>query len=249
MLIKKLGRKFLNFYKQHLFGEECLMLSSIHRSTQEILWANVFRDSILSVEWVQNKSFSPSGAAANYSFLYILFRVLSECAPLSILEFGIGQTTKLTSQYVTYENKKSSLFLVEHDDVWINLFKKNIPENKNITICHFDIEQRKFEGFDVLAYKGLETKLKDIRFNVIISDGMSSKRYSRSYVVGLVEKNLQDSFVMIFDDCDRVGETETAQMVMNKLSFLGVDYGMTAYEGSKKQIVIYSKNFNFLKWL
>ena len=44
----------------------------------------------------------------------------------------MGQTTKLTSQYAIYSNCK--LDVCEHDLEWINIYKKQLPNEKNINI-------------------------------------------------------------------------------------------------------------------
>jgi abortive infection bacteriophage resistance protein len=49
-------------------------LARIESHNREILMAQIFTSSIVDVEWLKRKSFSPSGSAANYSLLYFISR-------------------------------------------------------------------------------------------------------------------------------------------------------------------------------
>ena len=73
-----------------------------YRVNNEILWAEIFNSTIQDSLWFKDKSLSPGRWAAGYPFLYALYRTLNEKHPLNILELGMGQTTKLISQYVDY---------------------------------------------------------------------------------------------------------------------------------------------------
>jgi len=85
-------------------------LNQIKKGVDECQYGNIFSSSIINHPWLQDKSFSPSGASANYSFLYILLKILDTVVPSSVLEFGIGETSKMTSQYAFHTGK--NLFLI-----------------------------------------------------------------------------------------------------------------------------------------
>ena len=107
------------------------------RFVRELQYSNVFRDTINDSEWLINKSFSPNNSASNYSFLYILYRILNEIKPKNILELGLGQTTKMTSQYVSYF-KNSNLIVIEDNKQWVDIFSNFISLTNNIKLCHVD---------------------------------------------------------------------------------------------------------------
>jgi len=69
------------------------------RFTREILWANIFHDSIFESEWLIHKNFAPGRWAVGYQFLFVLYSVLSKAEPKSILELGLGQSTHMITQY------------------------------------------------------------------------------------------------------------------------------------------------------
>lgn len=56
--------------------------------------------------------------------MYTLYRILDEVQPKNILEMGLGQTSKMTTQYAKYY-KDSHLLIVEGDQLWIDNFSAN----------------------------------------------------------------------------------------------------------------------------
>lgn len=216
---------------------------------KEILMAEIFKGSLENVDWITSKNFSPFGSAASYSFLYILFRVLNDCNPSSIIEFGMGQSSKLTSQYANNNKKKNAhLFVVEHDLKWINIFKSQLlKEHGNVDILHLPIEERTIETFKTTAYEGLLKNIGDAKFDLLIVDGPNGRpRFSRIGILDLIPEHLDKSFVIILDDYNRIGEQDTGQEIFKKLDQNKILYGHTIYAGIKKQLVIYSKDYSFL---
>lgn len=217
--------------------------------------AHVFEDSINDVAWIRSKNFSPHGNAAKYSFLYILFRILNDVNPRSIIEFGIGQSSKLTSQYVAYgENKNSYLTLVENDSMWVDIFKKQLVDCDRIKILRLDLEDieipRGTQIFQTTIYKDLNKNIGDQKFDCIIVDGPhGTPHFSRVELFDLIEKNLADKFIIVMDDYNRLGEQETIQKVLEKLDNLSIPYDTTTYRGVSTQLIIYSPCYSFLKSL
>ena len=65
------------------------------RILEEIHKAEIFSSTIADSEWLKFKSFSPGGWAADYGLLYTLYRVLNGMRPQNVLEFGLGQSSKM----------------------------------------------------------------------------------------------------------------------------------------------------------
>ena len=59
----------------------------------------IFNNLLHHKDWIKDKDIIPAKGSANYSLLYILLVILDKIQPENILEFGFGQTTKLTTQY------------------------------------------------------------------------------------------------------------------------------------------------------
>lgn len=219
------------------------------RKLNEINMGLVFLNSITDCQWLKCKSFSPHGTAANFSFLYILFRVLNDAKPGSILEFGIGQTTLMTTQYASFFREKVRLDVVEGDQLWLNIFEDKIRPWKldNINFIHCDECDLLFNGKASRWYKDL--KLND-KYNLVILDGpWHTDTYSRVGIVNLIPQNTAEDFVIIVDDYNRRGEQQTVEVIKNKLKQNSIQFNEGIYSGSKDQFLLYSEKFAFLKML
>ncbi|MFA5306872.1 MAG: hypothetical protein WC365_05470 [Candidatus Babeliales bacterium] len=222
----------------------------LRREVQESIMAHVFDDSIADVDWIRKKSFSPHGAAANYSFLYILFRILNDIKPQNILELGMGQTSKLTAQYIAYKNSSARLHLVEHDLTWVTIFRNEVELSDRITIHILEMIQKKVQEYESNVYRDLTSQVKDQKFDVIINDGPhGSDHYSRAGILDLLDHNLADKFVIICDDYNWRSVQETVSEVMQKLRHIHIPFDHILYNGVKTQSIIYSPQYNFLKTL
>ncbi len=216
---------------------------------KEILYAQIFRDSIQDIAWLKNKNFSLSGGAANYSFIYFLFRILNEIKPKKILECGIGQTSKLSSQYAAYY-PEISLKLIEHNTKWLSFFKEQISLSENIEFITPETKEVIYKNKKTNSYIELSNKIGNNLFDLIIIDGPEgSERYSRIYAVELTLSHLSKSFVIIIDDCDRKGEMETARECMRVLKRKSINFDYFFVYGIKKQCIIMSPDYQFLKTL
>jgi hypothetical protein len=218
--------------------------------SKECVMGEIFRDSINGIEWLRSKDFSPSGYAANYSFLYILFRVLNDVNPTSIVEFGMGQTSKLTSQYAAYKNANANLVIVEHDQKWIDIFKRQIPTTENIKIMNLSLEEREYNKSKTLVYSKLNQSVGLQKYDLLIVDGGDwAGQYPRIGVLDLIPQCIKDSFVIIFDDYSNEKIVNTTKEALVKLDANKIKYGTTLYAGIRSQFVIYSQDLNFLKEL
>ena len=88
----------------------------------EILWSQIYHDTIIDSEWLLDKAVSPGGPhrwAVGYNFLYALYRILDEMHPKNVLEMGL-ESTKLTGQYARYFSAGHTV--VEHDKEWTKFY-------------------------------------------------------------------------------------------------------------------------------
>ncbi len=218
--------------------------SRVDRTLDEILMAEVFRDTIRGCAWLEGESFSPRGAAANYSLLYLTFRILDECRPRSILELGAGQTTRMTARYVAHSNPEASLDVVDEDQDWLTHLGSRLPQSPSIRYRHSPTRMRSRQGFEVPCY----AELPEARYDFLIVDGPhGSPHYSRSGVLDALPW-LSDSFVLLIDDFERTGERETAAEIELWLKNSGRDFGACVFSAAKMQKVLFSKNLGFISW-
>lgn len=233
--------------------------NNILSNTNEIRYAEVFNNTIANSEWLKNKNFSLNKGASNYSFMYILYRILDETKPQKILEFGLGQTSTLTTEYVNhFEN--TSLKIIEDDSTWIENFSKKLDLKENSEIIQCDTEIFTFDETENLRYANLNKIIKDEKFNLIIIDGPTgfigtySKdnllKYPRTNIWNLIENdNLAENFTIVLDDYDREGEQNTGSRILELLNEKNIDYKTYTYHGLKNQLLVCSKETSFLTWL
>ena len=83
----------------------------IVRQLNEVVWANVYHDSIKGYPFLQNLGLNVGRFACNYTLLYLLHRIIEVSKPQRILELGLGESSKLISTYCTAvtESPKSAI--------------------------------------------------------------------------------------------------------------------------------------------
>lgn len=219
------------------------------RAIDETLWAEVFRDTIASSDWLLDKTFSPGRWAVGYPFLYVMYRVLNEVRPQRVLELGLGQSTRMMAQFAAAHDDVRHL-VVEHDDAWIRFFSSNyrLPESTSVVKLDWDyVAYREAEG--VRVYAGFAQALAGMQFDMISIDGPlggDMEDYARIDVLGLLPQCLSPSFVILLDDLERLAEARTMLDMQAALSEAGVDHLTCQYSGSKNLGLLCSPDLAFL---
>lgn len=218
---------------------------------QELNYADLLHDSIINCEWLKNKSFSLYGWAANYSFIYTLFRILDKAMPHSILEMGLGQTTRLTTQYVANKDNGANLMVCEHDKNWIDIYCHELAKSDNIQLNHCELEYFDYDGKQNDKYKNMLQIVGDKKFDLIIVDGPvgGGKNLPRSNIIDLIPNNLAEDFVIIIDDSEREGEQKTIAKIKQKLNECNIKYSVSERRALKGQTIIMSTSREFVKFL
>ena len=220
----------------------------------EILWANIFHDTIIGSKWLQNQPFSPGRAAIGYPTLYALYRILDEFQPKSILELGLGQSTKMIGSYVRWkvqQKEECRHIIVEHDRSWIDFFRNCFELSKGTEVIQMDLMKAELESpqglvTEVNMYEGFGQKLKAHKYDLIFIDGpFGSPVYSRMDVIDLLPECLEDSFILMMDDAERNGEQNTLQMISNLLKESKKDISCNFYSGQKTTAIITSRDLHF----
>ncbi|OUO56595.1 glycosyltransferase [Candidatus Avelusimicrobium gallicola] len=221
------------------------------RQYHELNFADLLHDSTRHSLWLKDKNFSLYGWAANYSFIYTLFRILDKVSPRYILEMGLGQTTRLTSQYVAYKNPAATLDVCEHNQNWIDLYTPELPHSEHIHVHHLELEYFDFEGKPNDKYKDIAKVTGNTKYNLIIVDGPvgGGKNFPRSNIVDLVPQNLAEDFIIIFDDAERAGEQKTIEQTKARLAENGIVFATQQRNGAKSQFLIFSQSMEFVQYL
>ena len=237
MILNKLKR-LIEEYRQNHKNEMALL--------QELDWANIYHDSIRGKQWLQNLPLNVGRWAGNYTFFYILNRVLSDCRPNSILEFGLGESSKFISTYLDFYLKESSHLVIEQDVNWLKNFKSQfqLSDRTKIELC--DLKKVEIKGFQVNVYDSLENKIKN-DFDLYIVDGpIGSPRYSRYDIVSLAKQiNTNHQFIILLDDYERQGEKDTFFELESIFKSRGIVIYSQTYFGQKLVKVIVTEKYKF----
>lgn len=239
---KIVGTKALKSNQQIIISQQSKLIDI----QNEILKSQIFNNTITDSEWLKYKSFSPGGWAVDYGFLYTLYRVLNDMKPKNILEFGLGQSSKMIHQYVDYYEGTKAV-TCEHDQDWIKYFNRHKNETYDINIKLVETEEINYNDKSTLSYKNIETLFGDEKFDLILVDApFGSEHYSRSQILKLISNNLSPSFCVIVDDVDRQGEIETIEELKNKFDSINVKYLDVYYKASKKHYLVCDVSNKFL---
>lgn len=220
--------------------------NSIKINLKEIEWAHIYHDSVRGIPFISNLSLNIGRWAGNYSFFYVLNRILMDYRPKSILEFGLGESTKMVTAHLENNLSDSEHLLVEHDVLWINNFKeRNILSNRT-KIVNLPLNQIRINGFESTGYTGLSENVNKLYDLYIIDGPFGSERYSRYDIISCLESLTEkNEFIILLDDTNRIGEQDTLSDLKNFLMKKNITYHIQEYSGNKSVTVICSEKYKF----
>ena len=219
---------------------------------KELNFADLLHDTIINSTWLKDKSFSLHGWAANYSFIYMLYRILDSVKPQHILEMGMGQTSRLTSQYVAYGNPDATVDIIENDASWIATYQPQLAKSEHIKLYQRDLEFFICNSTECRKYKNLQEVTANNRYDLIIIDGPwgATQSLPRSNILDLIKKHcLADDFIIIFDDTERKGEQNTVAHTVELLKEQHIETTVFHRAGIKAQTYITSSTKSFIQYL
>lgn len=214
----------------------------------EVIWAQIFNNTITDSKWLADKTFSPGRWAAGYQFLYVLYRALNEVKPKKILELGLGQTTRMIAQYAATDSQILHK-VVEHDAEWAEFFKRDFILSPQSELIQLPLFKKSYQGEKLYAYKNFKKTFSNDKFDFISIDGpfgFLSKEYARMDILELLPDCLEKSFVIMIDDYEREGEKNTINLVKKILDNASVPYAFGNYEGQKHAAILTSSDLKFL---
>ena len=216
---------------------------------QEAVWAHVWTDTTKNVEWLEHVTFSPGRWAVGYQYLYVLYRALTEVHPNSVLELGLGQSTRLIGQFAARQPDVEHI-VVEHDESWIKFFTDTNPLGASTRIAKAELITAPYLDDDqVVMYKDFEEMMEGKKFNLVSIDapfGGNAKKYARVDLLKIMPDCLDKSFMIMIDDYNRPGEKETVRKIEEVLNLAGISYSKGMYCGVKETAVITSSDWAFL---
>lgn len=241
MIIKKI-KKLLNENRE-LYKSNLLQL-------KEIEWAHVYHDSIRGKKWLENTPLNIGRWAGNYAFFYVLNRILNDYKPASILEFGLGESSKFISAYLENELIKSSHLIIEQNESWYESFKERflLSLRSDVKIC--SLHKRNVFNHEVNSYKEINENITQ-NFDLYVVDGpFGSKHYSRYDIVELAKAfTSNQEFIILIDDFQRDGEKETVQELLKLFKEKEIAIYFGEYVGNKSICVLGTEKYRNIKSL
>lgn len=212
----------------------------------EYLWSAIFRDTIAGYKWCQNLSLSLGRWAVGYNYAYVVCRILNDFAPRNILELGLGQSSYIMGRYAnTHEGVHYEI--VEQNSTWIDFMMKSEEiNNNNVNIYCSNIIESVEDGI-LYKYELFDEIVKEKKYSLISVDGPWGGTYrSREDILEYSDKILEDEFVIIFDDSNRIGEKNTIEQLVNGLRSKGRSVCVGVYSGIKDVCVVTTEKWKFL---
>lgn len=215
--------------------------------SQEVLWALNFDRTIRESKWLIDKDFVPGGFAVGNHYLYLLYRMLDSGRFTSVLDIGMGQTTKLITQYARC-HKNVSHFIVEEDEEWIDFVGDSYSLADNSQICRLNYKMEEKEEYKVRVYEDFAERFKGEKFGIISIDapwGGGMKKYSRIDILNILPDCLKESWAIMIDDTQRWGEQNTVREIISILQKNNIAYQIREFVGEKKFVLIVSQDNRF----
>ena len=158
-----------------------------------------------------------------YSFIDFISDRLN--TTMDIFEFGSGNST------LWYASKVNAVTSVEHDNIWFEKIKENMPKNVNI-------------NYKKLLYDGEYSKFSntlDKKFDIAIVDGRDRVNCMKNAI-----KDIKEEGVIVLDDSEREYYKDGIAFLLNqgfkRIDFWGISPGLFY----KKNTTIFYKNNNCL---
>lgn len=216
------------------------------RLNQEIEWAHIYHDSIRGKEWLENLPLNIGRWAGSYPFFYVLNRILNDFKPQSILELGLGESSKFISTYLDNYLFYSQHLVIEQDENWKISFEENfkLSERSQVIVC--PLKKVLVNGFETNSYENIEAAVNK-KFDVYLVDGpLGTLNYSRYDILKIVQVlSKEDQFIIIVDDYNRRGERETVVDLLKLLASKGIKVFTNSYNGNKSILVIATEKFKY----
>lgn len=235
-----------NFIKKYWYKAFAPGLGKQEAILSEIQWAHIYHDTIRDKKWMKNLSLSPNDMSANYSMLYVMTRILSEFRIASVLELGLGESSKMINSWVDRQQEHTRHDIVENNEEWISFFEWKISQKS--TIIHCQLSTTQIDQLSVRIYDQLMTSIQTSYDFYIIDGPRGQNRFSRYDICFIAENfNERDEFIILFDDTQRKGEQETIVHLQNLLDRKKITYFTKEFHGIKSQTVIMTEKYKFIK--
>lgn len=223
------------------------------KHARETFWAEVFNSSIKECDWLRGIAFSPAGWAAGYQFLYVLYRILEEKKPKTILDIGLGQTSKMIARYAAC-NPDVRHIVVEESEQWMKFFgaRNQLPKNTEFVRLDYAMTEMPGASSPVRVFTGFQEALAGLKFDLVLIDAPFAgdmKELARVDVLDIIPDGIAESYAILVDDTDRKGELRMLNMLVKKLRKSGRSASASKYSGRNDCHIVVSDDNVYLRTL
>lgn len=219
----------------------------IIRQNKELEWAHIYHDSIRGKQHLENLPLNIGRWAGNYTFFYVLNRIMSDVKPKNILEFGLGESSKFISSCIINDIKVANHQIVEQSQEWTDVFRSKFELSPSSKVIVCPLVKKQIRSHEVNCYDGLEQTIQGV-FDFYLVDGpFGSSHFSRYDIYAMADRlTSSDQFIILIDDFDRIGEQETANDLVEMFKRKGIKIHVKTYIGIKKVWLLTSSDYRFL---
>jgi hypothetical protein len=213
------------------------IVDPIVHNLKEIVYQNIFNNQCLNAG-ISN-DFYPVGDAANYSLLYLVFRILKENELETIIELGSGQTTLLIDRI---KRTTTNHICYEDDHHWFKLLE---PKLQNTDYRYTELSNYIIDDISCDWYAHVEYE----DFDFLLIDGPRGvERFSRLGCCELISRSTGGEFIIVFDDSERRGEQDTIAHVCGILNRKGSKFKISQLRGNKEQTIISTGRYSSVRY-
>lgn len=236
--------KIIAFQNQKISFENQEILENIRK----IISRNRFKDMSNGLEWMKGLSLVAGGMAVGYDYMYVMLRILHAKKPRSILEMGLGQTSKILARFQKETN--CSYDIVEQDENWYKFFKNELDLSDKACVHIKPMKQvyNTVYNTEVNCFTDFESVILRKKFDFISIDGPfgGNNKLSRADILPYIPQCLKESFSIMLDDCAREGEKNMVRELEDILRKNQIEYHKVVYGEDKQFALITSTDNSFL---
>lgn len=222
-------------------------VGQLKRYNQELIWAHVYHDTIKDKPWLNDISLNIGRWSGNYTFFFVLNRVLNDFQPKNIIEFGLGESSKVISKYLENKLKNSKHTIIEHDANWLQHFTIHYKLSERSIVKILPIVKQKVKGFLSWGYQHFEKEV-GTDYDFYLVDGpFGSRHFSRYDIISIAKKmTIENQFIIVMDDCNRFGEMQTFNELKKVFKKKNIKVYTQEYVGEKSVFVMGSEQYKFI---
>jgi predicted O-methyltransferase YrrM len=212
----------------------------------ETLYQSNYLELARTTPWLKDVPLaSPNGGTASFSLLYTLLSVLRAGRTDRMLEFGVGQSSRVLRQYAAEHGKE--LVHIDDNEEWLRIATEEGP---GVSAEFRPPRPMRVGGHDIEWYSG---EPPEGRFDLVLVDGpvaeAEGKTYNRLGVAEWIPDVLADEFVLVVDDASRPGEQALVGLVEQRLRAAGRQAGQRHIIGANSQMLFATPAFTEFLYL